>query len=439
MERSAERPRGHSPGLRPSAWLLLALPVLLAFALWFGSPRYLLWINEEQIAVSGDPAALTTALANWAETVQARPITLVYEGQSWSFSPAALGLGLPEEQGRTSLARALAERPWWVRSHQVRLTMAVTLDPVRLEESLAPIRQAVERAPVDASLRVEGEAVAITPAIAGVQVDGARLQRLLLAGLETGPIGLPVAQLSPAVTTEDVEGMGIKRLIADWSTEYDPSIPRAENVERAANAFDGLTLKPGAILSYNSTVGPIDAASGWKEAYVIVGGELVPGIGGGVCQVATTLYGAALRANMEILERHPHQLAVSYIPPSEDAAVAQGYQDLKIRNNTLGHLLIKTEAGEGRVRIRLYGDLPVGQEVRIESKVTGYDPFSVKRVVDSSLTPEQEVAVRAGVRGVRSEAYRQVLVDGEVVRRELLSRDRYLPTAAVVKVGPSLP
>lgn len=437
MDRPSLRPRGILPG--PTAWFLLVLPALLLAALWFGSPRFTLWINGEQIVTSGDPERLTTALAGWVDAVQNRPISLRFEGQQWSFQPAQLGIGLPMAEGQQQIARSLAERPWWVRNHTIRLELAATLDPIRLEEALQTIRQAVERAPVDAALQVVDEQVEITPGLAGVQVDAARLQRLLLGGELADVISLPVTLVDPAVTTESLAQLGVKRLIADWATEYDPSIPRAENVERAARAFDGLMLKPGEILSYNGTVGPVDGAHGWREALVIIDGELVPGIGGGVCQVATTLYGAALRANLEILERHPHQLAVSYIPPSEDAAVAQGYQDLKIRNNTLGHLLLKTEAGEGRVRFRLYGDLPAGQAVRIESQVTGTDGFSTRRVLDPSLAPGQEVAVSPGARGVRSEAYRQVWVDGEMVKRELLSRDRYLPTAAVVKVGPPPP
>ncbi|MFZ5823526.1 MAG: G5 domain-containing protein [Bacillota bacterium] len=106
-----------------------------------------------------------------------------------------------------------------------------------------------------------------------------------------------------------------------------------------------------------------------------------------------------------------------------------------MRNTTPGHLLIKTEAEGGRVTFRLYGDLPSGQAVRIESQVTGSLPFPTREVPDPTLLPDQRQQVRGGIPGLTSEAYRLLFVDGKLIRRELLSRDRYLPVAAVIRTG----
>ncbi len=421
------------------ALVFLLLTLVGAILLWPRTPRYHLVINQERVVEQVTASELGEALRNWANRQMEREVWLAHEDQTWRFRRAELGLHFSLADAEEQIAAALSGRKPRFAPLEVRIGVVDKWDLAVLEKALRPIRQAVERAPIPAALRVEGESVAVVPSEDGVVVETAPVIRLLREAGDQEKIALPVSPVRPEETTESVAAMGVRRLVAEWTTHYDPTIPRAENVERAAAAFDGLMLKPGEILSYNATVGPIDSGTGWREAYVIVGGELVPGIGGGVCQVATTLYGAALRANMEILERHPHQLAVSYIPPSEDAAVAQGWQDLKIRNTTPGHLLIQTESGGGTVTFRLYGDLPAGQEVRIESMVTGSQPFPTRLIDDPTLLSGQEMRVSAGAPGVRSEAYRLLFMNGELVKRELLSRDSYSPTAAVLRRGSAPP
>ena len=446
MVKGGARVRDRIRGVRRAAparprrwWFALLLPavagVLLLAAGWQTEDRYSLWVNGEKVAGAGDDSDLSAMLTQWVEEARSRQVTLVHGQQSWSFRLGELGLQFSLEAGMEQVRLALGERARGRREVEVRLELPAIWDARRLEAALKPVVEAVQRPPASASLEASDDRVTVIPAVVGRSVDIAALRRALETGGSPGRLELPLKPVEPEVTTEALERMAIRRLIAEWSTKYDPSIPRAENVERAAQALDGLILKPGEILSYNGAVGPVDESRGWREAYVIVGGELVEGIGGGICQVATTFYGAALRANLEILERHPHQLAVGYIPPSEDAAVAPGYQDLKVRNTTPGHLLIKTEAEGGRVTFRLYGDLPPGQSVRIESQVTGSLPFPIREIPDPTLSPGQQQQVRGGTPGLTSEAYRLLFVDGKLVRRELLSRDRYLPVSAVVRTG----
>jgi len=403
-------------------------------------PLYTVQVGDQVLAVGRDLAALRETIRIDAARQADRTVTLVAGEQRYSFRLSELGMQVLPEAALTQFGQAIARLPWGQRLAWSRPDVAVAYesewDTSKLEAALAPIAASLAREPVPASLKVINKQPVITPEVVGAAVSTESvLQALRNLGSAT-EMSLPVESRLPEVTQASLESMRIKRLIAEWSTYYDPSIPRAENVEKAARAFNGLTLKPGEILSYNGTVGPIDTANGWREAYVIVAGELVPGVGGGVCQVATTFYGAALRANLEIMERHPHQLAVTYIDPSQDAAIAQGWEDLKLRNTALGHLLIETEAGGGRVTFRLYGDVPEGQEVKVESKVLGSKPFGTKTVVDPGLPPGRQSVKLSGNPGYSSEAYRVVYRDGREVRRELLSRDSYLPTAQVVLVGP---
>lgn len=276
-------------------WFVLLLPAVAAALLlaagWQTEPRYSLWVNGEKVAGPGDERDLSAMLTQWVEEVRSRQVTLVHGQQSWPFRLGELGLQYSLEAGTEQVRLALGKRPRGQREVEVRLELPVVWEASRLEAALEPVVEAVQRPPVSASLEASGARVTLIPAVAGRSVDIAALRRALEAGRSTGRLELPLKPVEPEVTTEALERMAIRRLIAEWSTEYDPSIPRAENVERAAQALDGLILKPGEILSYNGAVGPVDESRGWREAYVIVGGELVEGIGGGICQVATTFSG----------------------------------------------------------------------------------------------------------------------------------------------------
>ncbi len=404
-------------------------------------PVYAVWLNGRHVGTGRDPESLRRALQAEVKRQLNREITLTAGEHRWTYRLRELGMTLSAAEVTAAFDEAAAQIAWWERlPHrrvEIRLSQPPAWDEVRLQEALGPIRAAVERAPVPAELRIEDRRPVIIPEVVGRSVELQPVLKALRSLGDAAHLEVPVTEQVPEVTEASLAAMRIKRLIAEWTTYYDPSIPRAENVEKAARAFHGLILKPGQILSYNDTVGPVNRENGWQPAPVIVGGELVPGVGGGVCQVATTFYGAALRANLDIVERHPHQLAVGYIAPSQDAAIAQGWEDLKLRNTTLGHMLIETEAEGGRVTFRIYGDLPEGQEVRIESRVIREQPFEEKEVVDPSLAPGTRVVKTWGSPGLVSEAYRLVYQDGKLVKRERLSRDSYLPTHQVVLVGPA--
>lgn len=442
MELRPNHPRTGVARVIARAVAVVAATLLLAAGstwVWLTPPTYEVWAGGSVAAAGREFPALAEAVRAKAEAEQDRTVTLEAEGKAWSFRLAELGRSLPRQNVPAQLAQARDRLPRWQRMPWRRPRLEVEIlavwDRERLDAALAPVRLQLVREPVNARLEIKEHRPVILPDVPGIRLDTEAVQAALERLGAATRLSLPLARPQAAVTRASLEALRIRRLIAEWTTSYDPTIPRAENVERAAHAFDDLMLKPGEILSYNATVGPIDTERGWKEAYVIVGGQLVPGVGGGVCQVATTLYGAALRANLEIMERHPHQLAVAYIPASQDAAIAQGLEDLKVRNTTGGHLLIRSEAAGGSVTFRLYGDAPEGQEVLIESKVLATRPYPTRTIPDPSLPAGARQVQFHGANGLSSEGYRLVYRDGSLVKRELLSRDSYLPTAEVVLSG----
>lgn len=427
--------------LGSSACLLLAV----AAWGWFGavpSDRWSVWLNGEEVGSGLSLSGASERIASRLEGPANQVVTLTAAGSSWQFTRRAMGLpGAPPDLPER-LQAAAAGVPWyhhWL-GLMPRLAIDLDLEPdsARLSATLAPVRAALEHPAQPASLRVEGGAPVLLPEVPGQVVDQVALARALWAP-RSEQIEIPLRAVLPALTAADLQPLIAGGPLASWSTYYDPAIPRAENVERAAAALSGLLLQPGQILSYNGQVGPVSAETGYNEAPVFADGRVVTGVGGGLCQVATTLYGAALRAGLAILERHPHELAVSYIPLGEDAAVAPGFQDLKLRNSGPGPLFLTAQAGGGRVTFQIWGAPQPGITYQVESHLTGRIPFPTVTRTDPALAAGAERVLTPGRPGFTAEAYRLVFHDGTLLRKELLSRDRYEPVTAITLIGPALP
>ena len=159
-------------------------------------------------------------------------------------------------------------------------------------------------------------------------------------------------------------------MLAAFSTPYDSGIAgRTTNLKLAARNVDGTIIKPGKVFSTNLAIGRRDEANGWKEAKMFMDGQVVNGIGSGICQCASTLYNAALLANLPIVERHPHTFRVSYAPASRDATIYWGSKDFRFRNNTPGPIYVRTWLKNDRFYVELYGVAPVANEIEIASHV----------------------------------------------------------------------
>ena len=204
-------------------------------------------------------------------------------------------------------------------------------------------------------------------------------------------------------TAEEGDGVYFDDLMGEYSTSYSSSgSSRKNNIELAAKALNGTKVNAGEKFSFNKTVGIRSAKRGYLPAPVIENGKYVDGVGGGVCQVSTTLYNAALLAGLKVTEYHPHTLAVSYVSPSRDAMVSGTYSDLKFVNTTDCPVYIRVLTGTYYVRCELYG-LPDGAEYSLQSVVTGGD---------------------GGV--VESECYLTSTRGGAATTR-LIRKDKYLP------------
>ena len=230
-----------------------------------------------------------------------------------------------------------------------------------------------------------------------------------------------------------------------FSTQYKTSTAeRKHNVYLAAKSLDNVLVDVGAEFSFNATVGERTEQRGYKNAKIIVDGEFVDGVGGGVCQVSTTMYNALLLAGLEITEFHPHSLAVSYVPPSFDAMVNSGWADLRFINNTHNPIIINSIADGQTLTIKIIGE-PLNEEYRTKSVVTGEIPAPKEEEIDDEkgeypeLYEGEKMFVKYSKAGITSDGYLLTVKDGKTSKIRKIRSDKYKPIRGLVINGKAKP
>lgn len=205
-----------------------------------------------------------------------------------------------------------------------------------------------------------------------------------LSDLKSSPdntVTVAATVTQPAETADVLTANLYKDKLGSYTTNYGASsAARANNVRLATTRIDGTELMPGEEFSYDKTILPRTSANGYMAAPVYVGNKVESGLGGGICQPSSTLYAAALYANLEILERHNHSLTVSYMPPGMDATIAQGVLDLRFRNNLDYPIKISASAEGGILTFNIYGYNPSNTSVELQ-RSSGGGSYYLTRVV----------------------------------------------------------
>lgn len=259
-------------------------------------------------------------------------------------------------------------------------TTGIDLDPIFsaktgvLDETIANLAAQINIPAQNALFDFQGGRVkAFKPAIPGRAINQKQLNTEFATILERIKkdqvqnknlvFNLPVETVEPSVGNEEVNNLGIKELIGRGESTYLGSIPgRQHNVQLAAARINGVLIAPGETFSFNAALGDVTAATGYKQAYVIKNGRTVLDDGGGVCQVSTTLFRAALNSGLPVVERHAHSYRVGYYEqggwkPGFDATVFAPSYDLKIKNDTAHHVLIQTVSDPVNLKLafEMYG------------------------------------------------------------------------------------
>jgi len=325
-------------------------------------------------------------------------------------------------------------RAWRALQRGVDLPARYTLEPRSRDRAIDLAREGFEQAPADARLVTQGDEVTIAPAVEGRAVNVKELAAAMADAVATGQttIEVPLLPVPPLVSTADIQAMGVSTLMARFTTRFNTAlVERSHNIALAASIIDGTLIPPGGRFSFNTVVGPRTAERGFQEAMVIQEDAFVPGLGGGVCQVSSTLYRAVLAAGLQVVERHSHSLPVAYIPLGLDATVSYGGPDLVFLNNTPYYVLLTMRvSGSGELTARVFGGITPA-DVRFETVTTELVAPPVRYIPDRNLGPGQFKVIDQGQYGQTVETY-AVYPDG---RRKLISISRYRPMPVQVLVG----
>ncbi len=215
---------------------------------------------------------------------------------------------------------------------------------------------------------------------------------------------------------------------------------RKNNIKIASNALDKTFIDVNAEFSFNAVVGARTEKRGYKKSKVIVGGEFVDGVGGGVCQVSTTLYNALLLAGLKITEYHPHSLAVSYVSPSFDAMVSYNFADLKFVNNTDNPIILHTITTNDKITVEIFGEPNEFSYLRqsvIREEIPAPKELEVLDIKGEypELYEGQKKFIKYSKSGLKSQGVIVKLKDGKVVSNEKIRSDTYSATQGLVIMG----
>lgn len=301
---------------------------------------------------------------------------------------------------------------------------------------------------VDASLKRSGGAFQVIQGKTGVKLDiGGSIQAIqdFMANdwsHENGTITLPVETDYPRGTAEELSR--VKDVLGTYSTNYaGPGANRIQNIVNAAGLLNGTVIYPGDTISFDEKARPYTVDNGYVPAGSYLNGKVVDSMGGGICQVSTTLYNAVLLAELEVVERSNHSMLVSYVPPSADAAIADSYKDFKFKNNLQAPVYIEAVAVDNILTFTIYGEetRPANRTIKYESVTLGTtDPGQV--IVADPGQPIGYKVVEGAHVGLVAELYKHVYVNGveESVTKVNKSSYRASPRTIIIGVGgdPSL-
>lgn len=293
------------------------------------------------------------------------------------------------------------------------------------------------REPKDASVTENGDEISITPEVIGVKIDEAEAREIIEKNKNNAEkYTIPAIITYPEITAAKLEAEYTDTVIGTYSSGYSTSSAnRKTNIHLASDKINSLILNPGDVFSFNDVVGPRNAANGYKIAQVYSGGKAVDGIGGGICQVSSTLYNAVVFADLEIVSRRNHTLPVSYVPLGRDATVSYGTIDFKFKNNKETPIKLEVLYDGSTLTVNIYGRKKYIKDISIETAITGTIPYSTNELMDDTMYEGESKVAEAGANGTKVEAYKVIKENGEVVSRTLLARSSYTPTTKVVKIG----
>lgn len=447
----------------PIVWLLaVVLLVVLGFGVHtlttvgVGTSTFYEGVNVWGVDMAGYTydegyAMMQNMLTQW----QNRTFTFTHQENTWHLKASDIGASLNLDQamaqawnlGHTGSTSARKKQIQSLKENPVYLTAEPEYDEEALKAFIENIRSSIDCDAVDAEVVLTAvQPELLTRSQNGYKLDTVWLEQEIISLLKSGddkqPVTLKVETVKPAISSNDASG-GLQ-LVVEWHTDTTTSSARRlKNVQLALSRFNGMAVYPGQEISFNAVVGKRTVENGFNEAPEYNGTSVQTGVGGGVCQASSTLYGSLLKVGFAIMQRSPHHMTVAYTPASFDAAVNDyGSQDLVFVNTTDQVFYFYTDVDSERATVKVYGNRPeyrVELESVILEKNIKSQRINYEKDVDGKLCwyTDEVKLYSEGKTGLRSQCYR-VFYDWETgaeVKRELVSTDYYYPQADTYYVG----
>ena len=248
---------------------------------------------------------------------------------------------------------------------------------------------------------------------------------------------IPLKVTVPEVTINNLGEEAFPDKLGEFSTRYDASNKnRSTNLELASAKIDGTIILPGEIFSYNKIVGERTISAGYKEAAIYSGGKVVDGIGGGICQLSTTLYNTVVYANLEVTSRSNHRFTTSYVEVGRDATVSWGTIDFCFKNTRAYPIKVVSKVEGGVAKVSIYGIKEEKEyDVTIQSTLIERIPYTINYIDDETLEEGKEIVEQYGIEGAKSITYKIVKYNGMVVSKTVLSTDTYSALERIIRRG----
>jgi vancomycin resistance protein YoaR len=308
----------------------------------------------------------------------------------------------------------------------------------KIEEFLSSIKNDFNIEPKNAIIHRKNNMFIIDEEIVGLKLDMDKNSYNLKNAITNckEELKLVIDETNPQFTKKYYSV--INNVLGEYSTSHNNNVPRTQNLIIACKKINGTVLEPGEDLATHDAISPIDVKNGYKSAPIIISGEVKDGLGGGVCQVATTLYNAVLYSELNVIERRNHSMPVSYIEKGKDATMSGNHIDFVFENSTNYPIYIESYVRSGKLVMRIFG-----KDERSENRKLKFQSDIIQRIhppkavyVDDNTLYEGETKVkRKAINGYKVKLYKLIYVDNKLIKKELVNSSYYKPVGAIIKKG----
>lgn len=320
------------------------------------------------------------------------------------------------------------------------ISLKSSVNSEKINSLLDEIEKEIAKPNLDATIIRKNDEFIVAKEILGVKLNREKTiekisQGLLNSGFyDVVEVDLVLEKAAPKYTYDKLSQ--IKDLLGSYTTKFNTNAKgRSYNVNMAAKAINGTVILPGDVFSFNNVVGPRTIENGYRIAPVIFKGELVDGVGGGVCQVSSTLYNSILMSRLGIIERTNHTIPSTYVPIGLDATVSYGVLDFKFQNTLDFPVYIESFTKGNKITISIYGKKTSNRRVKLTSQIDKVIKKDTEIVFEDTMFEGEKLVAEKGRNGYRASSY-MIIYDGDkLVDKKLISKDYYRPRKEIIKKG----